>query len=389
MKVLFVAPRYHTNQVHIVRTLRERGHEVCFHVAVHGVTEDHGLLRPTVFAESRLSAIIRNVFGDGGPNRRRYFPDPLVYWRAMKKLSPDVVVIRLHGFAFTYMAALTARVCGASVVFYQQQDLSTFAQPSVARSWKALARRIKLRFRLILFSAAWMTPLSSISSVATPPSRCFYVPFAVPVPGRSSVRGEGRIRFLMIGKYQPRKNHLLLLRAAATLSERYDFEVTLVGEVSDQGHESLRRAVLSEILVLGLEDRVRVVDNVPFGRVGDLYRAHDVFVLPASHEPAAISVLEAMGHGMPVICSDTCGTRTYVEEGIDGFVFESGNLCSLANHLERFLAEPTLCEDMSARASASARRQASSEVYYERFMYMISEQFGIGSAVARDRSTPS
>lgn len=382
MKVLFVAPRYHTNQVHIVRTLLERGHEVHFHVAVHGFTEDHSLLRPAVIPESRLSALIRKVFGDGGPNRQRYFPKPRVYWHAIKELSPDVVIIRLHGWVFSYMAAITAKLCGASVVFYQQQELSTLAHLAGTASLKARARWIKFQFRLLVFGAAWMTPLSQKGSAVPLPARCYYVPFAVPVPGRRSVGGGGRIRFLMIGKYQPRKKHLLFVKAVATLVERYDFEVTLVGEVSNQGHESLKGEVLHEIAALGLEGRIRLMDNVPYGQIGDLYRAHDVFVLPASHEPAAISVLEAMGHGMPVICSDTCGTRTYVQEGINGFVFESDNHHSLANGLKRFLAEPTLCEDMSARASACAKKQASSEVYYEYFVHMITKHFGIGSATS-------
>ena len=47
--------------------------------------------------------------------------------------------------------------------------------------------------------------------------------------------------------------------------------------------------------------------------------------LPSSDEPAAVSHLEAMSHSLPVICSDSNGTRCYIRQGENGYVFRTGD----------------------------------------------------------------
>ena len=54
--------------------------------------------------------------------------------------------------------------------------------------------------------------------------------------------------------------------------------------------------------------RLKITKN----KIYNYYRNHHLFLLPAANEPASISLLEAIGYSMPVICSDTCGTQFYV-----------------------------------------------------------------------------
>jgi len=44
-----------------------------------------------------------------------------------------------------------------------------------------------------------------------------------------------------------------------------------------------------------------------------------------------------MANKLPVICSDTCGTSCYVEEGENGYVFKSGDLEDLVNKIEKVI----------------------------------------------------
>ena len=55
MKFLFTAPRFHTNQVPIVKGLTEMGHEVRFFVVFVGATEDHTDCEPLVLKPSRTT----------------------------------------------------------------------------------------------------------------------------------------------------------------------------------------------------------------------------------------------------------------------------------------------------------------------------------------------
>ena len=123
MRILIVAPRFHTNQYQMVKTLLENNHDVFFHVASLGSTEDHSLLKPVRHAQSKASLLLEKIFGMGGVNRPNYFPDPIQYWKVFKKLRPDIVIIRDPYKPFSLMAAFFSIFTKSKVVFYTQEAL--------------------------------------------------------------------------------------------------------------------------------------------------------------------------------------------------------------------------------------------------------------------------
>src|SRR3954462_14414403 len=123
MKILFVAPRFHTNQVEIIKILLQKNHEVFFHVACIGPTEDHSLVQPVCYKQSILSRFIEKKFDKGQANKRFYFPRALTYWRAMRQLQPQLIVIRDPYKLFSLLAAFFALLIKTKIIFYTQEDL--------------------------------------------------------------------------------------------------------------------------------------------------------------------------------------------------------------------------------------------------------------------------
>ena len=123
MRVLLVGPRFHTNQYQMVKTLQEQNHEVFFHVASLGSTEDYSLLTPCRYKQSKLSIGIEKIFGKGGVNRPNYFPDLIQYWKALRILKPDIVIIRDPYRFFSFIAAFYSTVLKARIIFYTQENL--------------------------------------------------------------------------------------------------------------------------------------------------------------------------------------------------------------------------------------------------------------------------
>jgi glycosyltransferase involved in cell wall biosynthesis len=77
--------------------------------------------------------------------------------------------------------------------------------------------------------------------------------------------------------------------------------------------------------LLGVQDRVRIVENFPFALKRVLYGAADVFVSPVDNiqESFGIAVVEAMASGLPVVASDWSGYRDIVVRGETGFLVPS------------------------------------------------------------------
>ena len=65
---------------------------------------------------------------------------------------------------------------------------------------------------------------------------------------------------------------------------------------------------------------VRWVGPVPRSDVADYYRSADLFILPTLSDGYALTQLEAMAHGLPVLASRFCGKA--VVSGKNGFIIE-------------------------------------------------------------------
>jgi len=209
--------------------------------------------------------------------------------------------------------------------------------------------------------------------------------YHVPLP--VSIRPENACRknisddgpgILMIGKYhQERKKHMLFLQALDKLKNKYRFRATMAGECANEDQQTRFMKLKAAAQDLQLNDRVELKQNVPFKQMPALYASHNIFVLPAVDEPYSISVNEAMGYGLPVICTDTCGTRFNIHNGDNGFVIKSGSLEDLTTSLEALLSDYGKLKHMRIKTLQYAREHLSGEAFYEIFARVARERFSI------------
>jgi glycosyltransferase involved in cell wall biosynthesis len=94
----------------------------------------------------------------------------------------------------------------------------------------------------------------------------------------------------------------------------------------------------------------------PVSRSGaaEWYRKADLFVLPTISDGFAITQLEAMSHGLPVITTPCCGE--VVSDGVDGFIVPPRDADALARLFLRYLAEPELLREQQQAALTKAKQ---------------------------------
>jgi glycosyltransferase involved in cell wall biosynthesis len=102
--------------------------------------------------------------------------------------------------------------------------------------------------------------------------------------------------------------------------------------------------------------------------IADYYRNADVFVLPTLSDGFAITQLEAMAYGLPVITTPNCGK--VVRDGINGFVVPVADAKALAEAVTRFDQDRGLASRMSAECRETVKG-FSIENYGERLMGII------------------
>ncbi len=152
----------------------------------------------------------------------------------------------------------------------------------------------------------------------------------------------GPLTVLWLGQVILRKGIQYLLQAARQLeSEKIGFEV--VGPIG-----------ISKDAVATAPSNVTFHGRVNRDQAAQWYRNSDVFVLPTLSDGFAITQLEAMAHGLPVITTHCCGT--VVTDGIDGFRLAPRDATALAQALLRYVSDPNLLRDHQVAALQKSRQ---------------------------------
>jgi glycosyltransferase involved in cell wall biosynthesis len=157
-----------------------------------------------------------------------------------------------------------------------------------------------------------------------------------------------------LGYFDRRKGFDLLLQAfLAMAGEHPDAYLVLAGgdisEISD-----VRAALKQSSEQSRFADRIRILGPQPSGY--EFLSKLDVFVNASRQEAFALVICEAMHLGLPCVVSSAGGNPEAIRHGLDGVVFESGNITDLAGKLEQILAEPD-----SARAMGESGRKRAHE----------------------------
>ena len=85
------------------------------------------------------------------------------------------------------------------------------------------------------------------------------------------------------------------------------------------------------------------------------FRQADIFVLPSRYDGWGVVVNQALGAGLPIICSDAVGAATdLVEQGKNGSVFPVGNVDALYEALKNYVQNPTAIKAASEASIAKS-----------------------------------
>lgn len=278
-------------------------------------------------------------------------PHPGKLWSELHGLAPHVVILKKLQLP-NRIAAVMAKLLGARLVVLTNQEIVAEGRRPLSR---LTSRALDPRCRIytagdgVIGSGGAKVEGSRITVLLPYPVD----PVTQPI-GVGSKRSRERIRILMVGAMSSaRKRHTWLTRAVASAGLEEDVEVTYVGTGRRDSSQAL--AIRSLEQHLGLSQSVMQF-NVPHSVVMESYTQFDLLVMPAKDEPFGAVVAEALAHGVPVICSSTCGARSCVEDGVNGLVFDSDSFDDFQSKLAHLVRNPSVLTGMGRQARVLADR---------------------------------
>ena len=156
---------------------------------------------------------------------------------------------------------------------------------------------------------------------------------------------ENKTVLLYLGRMAKEKN-LEQLIDQITAHKRRDIVLMLVGDGPD------REEVLDYARDRGLE--VIFTGMVPHSEVPDYYRLGDLFVTASTSETQGLTYFEALAAGLPVLCRRDACVEGVIEDGINGWQYDSGE--DFGRCLSAFCNNAELREQMSAAARESSEK---------------------------------
>jgi glycosyltransferase involved in cell wall biosynthesis len=174
-------------------------------------------------------------------------------------------------------------------------------------------------------------------------------------PKRTGAQG-GPLRAIYAGRLDQPQKRVLDLPAIVQAAAGMHVPVHLAIAGSGPAEAELR----SRCEALGVRRSVEFLGTLDAAALAQVLAQQDVFLLASAFEGLPIGVLEAMGQGsIPVVTSLRSGIRELVEDGVNGFRLEIGDIEGFANRLATIHRDP----DRRRRMAEAAYLRASSGCY--------------------------
>jgi glycosyltransferase involved in cell wall biosynthesis len=275
-------------------------------------------------------------------------------------------------FAFYILAC---RVLGRKSIYHWLASYVDFHQRSGKLGLTFLRIASRMADRHIVQSSidhAYLTKL-------VPASRVDIVPNGIPAAvlaqyaDRTAPTERQEIRLLFVGGRDPvRKGLGDILKALETVlpvESGIRLAITGGGNVTE---------TLTQVQSQLVQDHLDSLGYVSEAAKMELYRSSDVLLLPSYEEGLPYVILEGMGAGLPVISTRIGGIPDVIENQVNGFLIEPGDVPALAERILRLCRDPEL-----RRRVGQANRQKIATSYTEEAIF--SRIAGIYDALAAGR----
>lgn len=176
------------------------------------------------------------------------------------------------------------------------------------------------------------------------------------LPERVS-RGSNK-RVLFLGELGRRKGCYNIPDVVALVAREIpDVKFVLCGT----GNEADEVAIEKLIREKDIEGNVEFPGWVRDEKKDKELREADVFFLPSYNEGMPMSILDAMGYGLPVVSTNVGGIPKIVQDGENGFLCDAGDINSMAKAIQELLLNDDLRLKMGQAGYENIKKEYSLE----------------------------
>jgi glycosyltransferase involved in cell wall biosynthesis len=153
-------------------------------------------------------------------------------------------------------------------------------------------------------------------------------------------------KILCVSRITERKGIKYLIEAINYLPENIQLEIV--------GNGDRKEELENLVETLNIKKRVSFLGLVNHSDLPKIYQSASVFILPSLNEGMSNTMLEALASGLPIIATNTGGTKELVEDGKNGFIIKMKDAKDIAEKINLILNN----KDLQSKMSTESRKIA-------------------------------
>jgi glycosyltransferase involved in cell wall biosynthesis len=153
-----------------------------------------------------------------------------------------------------------------------------------------------------------------------------------------------RLRFAFVGNILPAKGIHLAIEAFSRIKDERA-ELKIYGEAVS--YKSLVTNYARRLRKIAVNKNISFMGGFDNKEIARIFREIDVLIVPSIwYENSPLVIQEAFAARVPVIASAIGGIPELIEDGINGWLFQSGNVDDLYGRIIRIIQNPSLIEEI-------------------------------------------
>ncbi len=167
--------------------------------------------------------------------------------------------------------------------------------------------------------------------------------------------------FVFMGRLTHEKGVHFLLDAARNI-QGADLVVLGTGPIEDELRQRVKNENMTNVKMLGYKsgDELREI----------VRRAKFTVITSEWHDNSPLVIYESLSLGNPIVGARMGGIPELIEEGVDGFVYDRGDLETFAKHVNFLIQHPEKNIEMGKAARAKSERLYGFEEHYKKLMQL-------------------
>ena len=179
---------------------------------------------------------------------------------------------------------------------------------------------------------------------------------------------NAKTKILVVGRINNQKNVHSFIKAISRIdNNKYNFHVDWFGNPTQGPY-------FEECV--NLVHKYNCGDIITFHaashQIVDEYQEADIFCLPSKYEGFPNVICEAMSCGLPILCGNICDNASIVQEGVNGFLFNPFDECSMTQTIIKMLELPSSStKKMGEQSRKMAVEKFSKEVFIKKYITLL------------------